>query len=320
MRSSPSPPGTVTPEAVELELEYATVGSRGIAYLLDLLIIGLLFVLIAVAEGTFGVSGFVPGWLGLALLLLLAFAVQFGYPIGFETLWRGRTPGKAAMGLRVVTVEGAPVGLRHAALRAVVGLFELLPTLGVPAMISSLVGARGQRLGDLAAGTVVLRERRGSRAPAPQQFAAPPGLEGYVAHLDVSRLGPADYAAVRDTLLRLHELTPAARRHVAETVADGLLGRVAPAPPSGVPAEVWLACVAAAVQARRSPGPRPTAPARPAGGPAGPAGGGGWAAPPREAGSDTPPASRAGEAVDPPRPAGEAQNRPGTDTGFQPPA
>ena len=303
MGSSSAPIGTVTPEAVELDLEYATVGSRGVAFLLDLLIMWALYLVFGIATQTFGVAGFVPGWVGLALLLLLVFAVQFGYPIGFESLNRGRTPGKAAMGLRVVTVEGAPVGLRHATLRAVVGLFELLPTLGVPAMASSVIGARGQRLGDLAAGTVVLRERRGSVHAAPHQFLAPPGLAGYVAHLDVSRLGPTDYASVRDTLLRLDELTPLARREVAEAVAAGLLARVAPSPPSGIPAEVWLACVAAAVQARRAwstpvgaGSPPPSTPSTPA--------------------SPAPPASTPAAAPTTPGTRGPA----GGDRGFQPPA
>lgn len=253
MSAQPSPLGTVTPEGVELEFEYATVGSRGIAYLLDLIIVWSLLLVFAIAEATFGFSGFVPGWVGLALLLLLVFTVQFGYPIGFETLWRGRTPGKAAMGVRVVTTEGAPVGFRHAVVRAVVGLIELLPLLGVPAIIASMVTSRGQRLGDLAAGTVVMRTRRGSRASSARVFAAPPGLEQYTAHLDVSRVGPVEYATVRDTLLRLAELAPAARRQIAEVVADGLLARVAPPPPAGMPAEAWLVCVAAAVQQRRPP-------------------------------------------------------------------
>jgi uncharacterized RDD family membrane protein YckC len=253
VQPAPGTEGTVTPEGVALDLEYATVGSRGIAYLIDLMAIGSLLVLLGIAEATFGFGGFVPGWVGIVLLLLLVFVVQFGYPIGFETLWRGRTPGKAAMGLRVVTTEGAPVGLRHAAVRAVVGLIELLPTLGVPAVVTSLLNGRGQRLGDLAAGTVVLREHRGGATPVAYAFAAPPGLEAYVAHLDVSRLDAPAYATVRETLLRLPGLAPTARREVAEAVADGLFERVAPPPPDGVPAEVWLACIAAAMQRRRPP-------------------------------------------------------------------
>ena len=239
----------VTPEAVELDLEPATVGSRSVAILLDYLLIGTGLLLLAAAEAAFGFGGFVPNWLGIALLLLLVFALQFGYPTGFETLWRGRTPGKAAMGLRVVTVEGAPVRFRHAAVRAAVGLLELQATLGGIAVIASFASPRGQRLGDLAAGTLVVRERRSGGPPQAVRFDAPPGLESYVRILDVSRVDATDYTTVRDLLRR--PMDPATREAVARQVADALVGRVQPPPPAGVDAVRWLQAVAAAVQSRR---------------------------------------------------------------------
>jgi uncharacterized RDD family membrane protein YckC len=250
--SPSSPAGIVTPDAVALDLELATVGSRGIAYLVDLAILGTGLVLLGLAEAVFGFGGFVPDWAGLLLVLLLVFAWQFGYPIGFETLWRGRTPGKALLGLRVVTAEGAPVGVRHATVRAVVGLFELTGTVGVPAILTSLLSARGQRLGDLAAGTLVVRERRSGATPQAQRFAPPHGLEAYAAQLDASLLGPAEYAAVRDLLVRAPQLPPDVRHRVAAQLGAALRPRVTPAPPPGVGPEDWLRCVAAAVQARRT--------------------------------------------------------------------
>jgi uncharacterized RDD family membrane protein YckC len=269
----PSTRGLVTPEAVPLDLETATVGSRAVAYLLDLLVLGSGYLLLGLASAILGGGGFVPGWVGITLLLLLVFALQFGYPIGFETLWRGRTPGKAAMGLRVITDEAAPVGLRHAAIRATVGLFELLLLLGLPAVISSLVSARGQRLGDLAAGTIVIRERRASGALSVETFGAPPGFETYTAQLDVTALGPQEYATVRDTLRRLPTLPDHATRwRIAEQVAGPLVARVSPPPPATASAEVWLRCVAAAVQSRRRgrpgwSGSRPSVGARSVGSP-----------------------------------------------------
>lgn len=251
---TPAAPGqgarasVVTPEAVPLALETATIGSRGIAYVLDLLIWGSGLVLLTLAQAALGWAGFVPGSVGIALLLLAAFGLQFGYPIGFETLWRGRTPGKAVMGLRVVTVEGAAVGVRHATLRATVGLFELLGTLGAVAVVSSFASGRGQRLGDLAAGTIVVREPRVAEATTTTRFLSPPGLEEYVARLDVSALSAGEYATVRDTLLRLPSLAPSARTRVAAQVATPLLARVTPPPPGGLTPELWLSCVAAAVQ------------------------------------------------------------------------
>lgn len=241
----------MTPDAVELDLDVATLGSRGAAYVLDLAIFGSVLGVLSVSQAVLGASGFVPGWFGIALLLVLAFTWQFGYPIGFEVLARGRTPGKAVLGLRVVTVDGAPVRLRHAVVRATVGTFELLGTLGGIAVISSFISARGQRLGDLAAGTLVVRERRGRQAPAAEVFVAPGGFENYVARLDVSALRAEDYAMVRETLLRARELPQGASARLAADVAARLVGRVRPAPPPECGPNAFLACVAAAVQARR---------------------------------------------------------------------
>jgi uncharacterized RDD family membrane protein YckC len=325
--SDPTAAGLVTPDAVPLELETATVGSRAVAYLLDLLLLGAGYLLLGLATTALGGGGFVPGWAGIAILLVLVFALQFGYPIGFETLWRGRTPGKAAMGLRVVTLEGAPVGVRHAAVRATVGLFELLMLLGVPAIITSLVSARGQRLGDLAAGTLVLRERRATGALEVVTYPVPAGLEGYTAQLDVSALGPPELATVRDTLRRLPSLPEdGIRGRIAEQVAGALAARVTPPPPAGTSAEAWLRCVAAAVQARRrgtsSAGSLP---------PAGPArSGAGWSGPasrrerPAGAAATTDPSPAASRPPDPSGPPsadparGPAPRPPGD--GFVPPS
>jgi uncharacterized RDD family membrane protein YckC len=250
----------VTPDAVVLDLEPATVGSRGIALWIDVMIIGTTAIVVSLAQARLGGGGFVPGWFGIALLLLAGFLVQFGYPIGFETLWRGRTPGKAVMGLRVVTVEGAPVGVRHATIRAAVGLLEITMTAGAVAALTSLVSSRGQRLGDLAAGTLVVRERRATSGPVEShRFEAPAGLEAYAATLDVTAVGPAEYATVRDVLRRAPDLRPAAAQRVAEHVAGALVARVSPPPPDGLDALRWLACVAAAVQRRGGGYATPTA-------------------------------------------------------------
>lgn len=246
--------GVITPDAVSLAFEHATVGSRGVARLIDTAIVWAGLVVLSVAELSLRFSRVLDGGLGLAFLLVLVFLWQLGYPVAFETLWRGRTPGKAVMGLRVVTVEGAPIGLRHATLRAVTGVVELTASLGAIAVLTALITRRGQRLGDLAAGTVVLREGRHRRpGPAAQDFVAPVGLEGYVRQLDVSAVDAATYATVRGTLLRAPQLPHGARAEVTTAVATRLVDRVRPGPPAGVPAEQWLTCVAAAVQARGAP-------------------------------------------------------------------
>ncbi|TVR28553.1 MAG: RDD family protein [Nitriliruptor sp.] len=255
--------GFVTPDAVALDLEVATIGSRGIAYLLDLALFAAVFVVLSLVQLALGGGGWFDSGLGVAIALVLAFLWQFGYPIGFETLWRGRTLGKAAMGLRVVTVEGAPVGVRHATIRAVTAPFEVLLTTGLVASIASFASPRAQRLGDLAAGTLVVRERRIAREPQAATFRPPPGSETYVAQVDVSAVGPREYGLVRDTLRRAGELPAEARWQVAGEVAEVIAPRVRPLPPAGTSPEAFLAAVAAAVQRRAATGTGRATPSSP---------------------------------------------------------
>ncbi len=99
--------------------------------------------------------------LGAAIVLVSLVSVIIGYPVLFETLSRGRSPGKAAMGLRVVRDDGGPVRFRHALTRALVGvLVDFNPLLvGAVGVVVSLSSAKGKRVGDMLAGTVVIRER-----------------------------------------------------------------------------------------------------------------------------------------------------------------
>ncbi|HWB73158.1 MAG TPA: RDD family protein [Egibacteraceae bacterium] len=247
-----APGGIVTPEAVRLDLETAGLGSRTAAALIDLTIqfsalyaLGLAGALIAASVG----PG-LPGWLGVTLVLLLVFALLFGYPLALETLWRGRTIGKAALGLRVVTVEGAPVRFRHAFARAALGLVDFYATFGAAAVLSVLLSRRNQRLGDLVAGTVVLRERSAQRAPTSVRFAVPPGAESYAATVDPAGLTVDDYRTVREFLLRAPGLRPEVRADLAARIARPLAARVRHRPPAGVGPELFLACLAARYQRR----------------------------------------------------------------------
>jgi uncharacterized RDD family membrane protein YckC len=258
----PPPTGIVTPEAVPLDFELANIGSRFPAFLLDLLIEGAaLFAL------TIGLSALVAGsgtsvGVGVAAFFLLYFLVLFGYPTAMETLWRGRTLGKAALGLRVVTKEGAPVRFRHAATRAALGLVDFALTSGAAAVICILVTKENQRLGDLVAGTIVLRERSGLKAPAPVGFSVPYGMEAYAASLDLAGLTAPDYEAARSFLMRAPSLPYHVRSQLAVQIADALAGRVRPGPPPGTYPEAFLACLAAAYQERQraaAPPPRPAA-------------------------------------------------------------
>ncbi len=245
--------GIVTPEAVVLEFETAGLASRLLAAVVDTTIQGAsLFAILFVFFGANEAGLSLGGW-ATALFYVLLFLLLFAYPAGFETLWRGRTPGKAALGLRVVTAEGGPVRFRHAAIRAILGLVDKYVLSAVPGVLSVLSTRNNQRLGDLVAGTLVLRERSGARKPQAVTFAAPPGLGPYVASLDVAHLSQDEYVTVRSFLLRAASLRPDARDALARRLATPLLDRLRTSPPPGVPAEVFLACVAAAHQQRAAP-------------------------------------------------------------------
>jgi uncharacterized RDD family membrane protein YckC len=255
----------VTPEAVALELQTAGAGSRLAAALLDWFVVlvslyALSFLLaLGVSAASAGGPG-IPGWvLVTAFILVITFGL-FGYFIIQETLWRGRTLGKALFGLRVVTGEGGQIRFRHAFIRGIFLLIDGILTSGCVGVVAILTSPRNQRLGDMVAGTIVLRERTALRAPTAVVFPPPRGLEHYTAMLDTTRLGMREYQTVRSFLLRAPSLHPTARYQLAVQIADPIRDLVRPLPPDGIQPELFLAAVAAAAQQRQRAAPRPPGP------------------------------------------------------------
>jgi uncharacterized RDD family membrane protein YckC len=248
--------GVVTPEAVRLEFAEADVGSRTVAILADFTILGfaawLLNVSIGFLVGRAGGIG-VPSWVASTALLLINFVLIFGYPLLFETLAHGKTPGKLLLGLRVVTVEGGPVRFRHAAIRAAFWLVDFFLTLGLAAVMATLLSRRHQRLGDMVAGTLVLRERTATGPPEAAVFTVPAGAEEYAATIDPAGVTADDYDTVRRFLLRAPALKPDARDRIGGRIAGGLAPKVRHEIPNGVSPTVFLTCLAAQYQQRRAP-------------------------------------------------------------------
>lgn len=269
--------GLYTPEAVRVDLPLADLGSRTLAILIDLFVMAALLYMVAMAAllalGPFA-EEVAPGspWIVVVAILLVNFLILWGYPVFCETRFRGRTAGKAALGLRVVTAEGAPVRFRHAAIRGLFAFVDFYAFLGIPALVTALVTSKGQRLGDLAAGTVTIRDRSG-RGPADQAvlWQIPQNLRGYAATLDVRGLTTADYALVRRFLLRAGSLRPEHRTRVATDLANLLAQRMGHRPPAGTHPEALLVCVAALMQQHGdAPTTTPTTPASVPAPPAGP--------------------------------------------------
>jgi uncharacterized RDD family membrane protein YckC len=230
-----------TPEGVTLQVTLAGVGSRFIAGTVDLVLqiaLVLVLVLVASAGGSGGVLRIV--------LVLGSFAIWFFYPVAFELLAAGRTPGKRFTHLRVIRDSGAPIDLAASAIRNLMRVLDGPLLLYLPSLISVAVTARNQRPGDLAAGTVVIRE------PAGRDVATPPTPGAEAAQLqamwsgasasarwDASAVSDAETAAVRHFLARRDTLDPGARRALARRLATGLRVKVTGAP-EGIGAETFL--------------------------------------------------------------------------------
>ncbi|MDQ3914782.1 MAG: RDD family protein [Actinomycetota bacterium] len=242
-----------TAEGVTLELPLAGVGSRAIAALVDTAIKGLLTigVIAALAGGTAaldalggsGTDGDGSVFVAIALAFVAIFLVNFGYDVLFETLASGRTPGKRWTGLRVVRAGGGPISFVPSAVRNLVRIVDALPGAYAIGLIAILVSSKNQRLGDMAAGTLVVRKRSAAaQAPAwatVRVAAEPPGA------LDVSAITGEELATVRAFLDRRPTLTADARSKLAWELAERLKPRVGGVPGEQHP-EVFLEQIAAA--------------------------------------------------------------------------
>ncbi|MEL5961079.1 RDD family protein [Streptomyces sp. CLV115] len=237
----------VTGDAVVLGLRPAKLPSRALALAIDLAVVGAAFVLVSIglAIATASLDDAALAAVSVAAFLL----VLVGGPIAVETLSHGRSLGKLACGLRVVRDDGGPIRFRHALVRGAIGVVEILMTFGVVACIASLVSARGRRLGDVFAGTLVVRERvpagRAAAVPPP-----PPWLVGRFAGLDLSAVPESLWLAVRQYLTRMHQLDAQVGWSMSERLAGELAERTGVPVPEGVPAGAYLAAVVNERQAR----------------------------------------------------------------------
>ena len=223
-----------TPEQVDLEYEVAGLGSRFIALLIDSLLQAAVMIAVFAAfalggafvgvtgRRLFGGDGTLVVILALALAVLLVFLIIWGYFVVFELAWNGQTPGKRAAGIRVLTTRGEPITLVHAFVRNLVRIVDYLPTSYMIGAAVILATRRSQRLGDLAAGTMVVKERT---AAPPRTLAALPPEHALPPHQAVL-FTRDDVALARDFLLRRQELPPDRRRALAREIADRFRARL----------------------------------------------------------------------------------------------
>ena len=233
----------VTGEAVVLEVPCARFPSRMLALAIDIAVQLIILVILLVAVGAAAASGSLDAAAAAALGLSGTVLIIVGYPTIFETVSRGRSLGKLAMGLRVVGDDGGPDRLRQALVRALASVLEIWLLIGAPALITSLLSSKGKRLGDIFAGTFVIQERL--RAKSGAAVVMPPMLAAWAASLELSGLPDETAAIARSYLGRFGELTPVAREEFGRRIAAEVAARVSPPPPPGTPAAAFLSAVLA---------------------------------------------------------------------------
>lgn len=231
----------VTGEAVEIDLPAASLPLRMASGLIDLLVaaVGVTLLVLVLPIDLFAADEA----LGQAFVIVVLALVMAGVPVTLETLLHGRTVGKLVMGLRTVRDDTGPIGLRHAVIRALAGTVELWATFGGLALLVASTNEKARRIGDLLAGTYVVRDRVGlslGEPPAPS-----PALAGWARGADIGVLPDALVVAARQFLLRAPHLTPPARASTGGGLAAAVLERVAPPPPAGAHPEDVLAAVLA---------------------------------------------------------------------------
>ena len=230
-----------TPGQVALSLPLAGVGARGLAALLDLLAVFLCWILGLFIYSLWGdLLGRWQGlsWAGQLLLVVAVLAAGWGWDVAWEVAWRGQTPGKRALGLRVLRLDGAPVGLPESLVRNALRVVEL-PLGYAPAVLAVALSARRQRLGDLVAGTLVVQERRFDLS----RYGAPAAAEARWRELRrraPGLLAPADFERLLDFLRRRAEIEAAPRARLAERLAAVLAARAGVASPEPGEAESFL--------------------------------------------------------------------------------
>ena len=212
-----------TPEQIALEFPLAGAGSRFLALAIDSFVqVGVLLVLalLAFLALWFRSLGFqsLATWV-FAVLVLLGFVLYYGYFAAFEALWGGQTPGKRAVGLRVISVSGQPITTFDSLLRNLLRIVDQMPGIYAVGVLSIFFTARNQRLGDLVAGTVVVHEHRSVQAEL-QSAAAP------ATRLGAARLTIEEVEVIQTFLTRRADLPDYLRGRTASQLADRIRARL----------------------------------------------------------------------------------------------
>lgn len=238
-----------TPEHIEVDYELAGLGSRALAGILDTVIQGLLTALVVAGLGWLGDRYNIEAALGIMYAVIIAtmgFLAATAYFVVSEMLMDGQSPGKRMAGLRVVRDDGSPITFLDSALRNIIRVVDMLPFFYSVGLIAMFFSKKAKRLGDIAAGTIVVKERLFE--PPGQAMEEGEGAEVPGAPLELMArlrtvmhmLGPEDYQTAERFLERRYELERETRERLGRQMAEGLLARAGLAPEGQYPPEVVL--------------------------------------------------------------------------------
>ena len=251
-----------TPELVDIEMPLAGIGSRFVALLVDYLIwvaaVLVLLVIFSVFLPGIGASSKPSAQWAAAIGIFILFLLQWGYFTLFEAFWNGRTPGKRVARIRVIQRSGRAIGLFESMARNLVRYVDQLPFFYAVGVIAIFVTRQHQRLGDLAAGTLVVRDREpesplwgdsGSRTFTAQAFAPrAPVPEPHTAFTlpatGIAKLSAADLEVLEGFFARRLDMSLATRQALAERIASAIRAKSGLEQPAGASTETFLEAVA----------------------------------------------------------------------------
>jgi uncharacterized RDD family membrane protein YckC len=247
-----------TPELVSIEMPLAGIGSRFIALLIDYLIwfAGILVLLVLYAYLLPGIGAFskVSAQWALALRIFIFFLLNWGYFTLFEAFWNGRTPGKRVARIRVIERSGRAIGLFESMARNLIRYVDQIPFFYAVGVITMFSTRQHQRLGDLAAGTLVVRDREqenplwgessgrtftaqifGPGAPIPE-----PHMAFTLASTGIAKLSAADLEVLESFFSRRLDMSLATRQAIAQRIATAIQAKSGLEPPAGASVETFL--------------------------------------------------------------------------------